>query len=153
MERLAEWLEAIHRPGFGDDGRRAEALATMRAAGVETVFALLAERLAVPDAEARPGPEPPMGRAPGAAQLLGDILPSGAGGQDEPDHSEGCAVPDPGTTALGPDGLLGRQMMGDGFEEFVRHMGGSHNDGPQTGRLWTHGANLMPRGVCQSLLT
>jgi hypothetical protein len=71
-----------------------------------------------------------MGGAAGATQLLGDVLPSGAGGQDEPDHPEGGAVPDPGPTALGPDGLLGRQVMGDGIEELVRHMGAGHGDNP-----------------------
>ena len=35
-----------------------------------------------PDAGLLPGPEPAMGGAAGAAQLLGHVLPSGAGGQD-----------------------------------------------------------------------
>ena len=47
-----------------------------------------------------------MGGAAGAAQLLGDVLPSSAGGQDEPDHPEGGGVRDPGPTSLGPGGLF-----------------------------------------------
>ena len=48
-----------------------------------------------------------MGGAAGAAQLLGDVLPSGAGGQDEPDHPEGGAVPDPELASREPAGCPG----------------------------------------------
>ena len=72
---------------------------------------------AVPDAGLLPGPQPAVGGAAGAAQFRRDILPAAAGGQDEPDDPEDDPVPDPGPAALGADGLLGRQVMGDGVEE------------------------------------
>jgi hypothetical protein len=52
---------------------------------------------------------------------------------------------DPWPATLGPDGLLRRKVMGDGVEEFVRHMGGSHGKSPQGGGLPTDGANPMPK--------
>ena len=91
-----------------------------------------------------------MGGAPGAAQLLGDFLPASAGGQDEPDHPEGGAVVDPRPAALGPDGLLRWQVMRDGVEELVRHMGCGHDNRPQGEGLSIYGANPMPRRFCQS---
>jgi hypothetical protein len=44
-------------------------------------------------------------------------------------------------------------VMGNSVEEFVRHMGGGHGNSPQNGKLWTYGANPMPKGFCQSLNT
>ena len=60
-------------------------------------------------------------------------------------------MPDPGAASLGPDGLFPWQVMGNGVEEFVRHMGGGHGNSPQCEGLWTYGAKLMPSGFCQSL--
>src|SRR4051812_14307499 len=142
-------------------GRRATSKGTDRDAvddhGVEVELAGPLEQAEqvglepVPDPGLLPGSESPMGGAAGAAQLLGDVLPSGAGGQGEPDHPEGGAVPDPGPASLGADGRLRWQVMGDSVEEFVRHMGGGHGDSPQDEGRSTDGAKPMPRGFCQSL--
>ena len=97
-------------------------------------------------------PEPTMGRPAGAAEFRRDILPAGAGGQDEPDHTDDDPVSDTGPTALGTAGLLGREMMGDRLEELVRHMGGGHGgsllDG---GSLPNPGAKPMPVGFVRAL--
>ncbi|MDY3558526.1 HEAT repeat domain-containing protein [Gemmata sp. JC673] len=53
MEQLDEWLAAIGRPTFGDDGCRDRAIAAMRAAGVDAVFPLLVGRLVSVDAQVR----------------------------------------------------------------------------------------------------
>ena len=53
-------------------------------------------------------------------------LRAGPGGQDEPDHPDDDPVADPGPAALGADGLLGRQMVGDRLEEFLGHVGIGH---------------------------
>ena len=38
---------------------------------------------------------------------------------------------DPGPAALGADGLLGRQVMGDGVEELIGHLGNGHGSSPR----------------------
>jgi HEAT repeat protein len=53
VEQLDQWLEAICRPTFGDDGCRDRAVAAMRAAGVDAVFPLLADRLSSANPDAR----------------------------------------------------------------------------------------------------
>ena len=80
----------------------------------------------VPDAGLLPGPEPAVGGPAGAAEFRRDVLPAGAGGQDEPDDPDDDPVADPGPAALGADGLLGREVMGDGVEELLRHVGAGH---------------------------
>ena len=72
-----------------------------------------------------------MGGPARAAQFRRDVLPAAAGGQDEPDDPDGRAVADPRPAALGADGLLRRQMMGDDVEELIRHVGIGHGCSPQ----------------------
>ena len=105
----------------------------------------------VPDAGLLPGPEPAVGGAAGAAEFRRDVLPAGAGGQDEPDDPDDDPVADPGPPALRADGLLRRQVVGDGVEELVRHVGGGHGGSLlRFGGLPHQGANLMPEGFVRA---
>jgi HEAT repeat protein len=53
VEQLTRWLDAISRPTYGDKGCRERAVAEMRAAGVDNVFPLLADRLRAADVQTR----------------------------------------------------------------------------------------------------
>jgi hypothetical protein len=92
-------------------------------------------------------PEPAVGGAAGAAEFRRDVLPAGAGGEHEPDDPDDDPVPDPWPAALGTDGLLRREVVGEGVEELVRHMGAGHRSSLLDERrlLWP-GAKLMPYG-------
>ena len=106
---------------------------------------------AVPDPGLLPRPEPAVGGPPGAAEFRRDVLPAGTGGQDEPDHPDDDPVADPGPAALGADGLLGRQMVGDRLEEFLGHVGIGHAVvSPRgSGGLHRHGV----KSACQRVLS
>ena len=71
-------------------------------------------------------PQPAVGGPAGAAEFRRDVLPAAAGGQDEPDDPEDDPVADSGPPALGADGLLRRQVMGDDLEELLGHVGTGH---------------------------
>jgi HEAT repeat protein len=53
VRELSQWLDAINRPVPGDESCRDRAVAEMRAAGVDTVFSLLCERIEAADSESR----------------------------------------------------------------------------------------------------
>ena len=62
---------------------------------------------AVPDPGLLTGPEPAVGRAAGAAEFLGDVLPAAAAGQDEPDHPDDDPMTNWGRPPFGPTGFSG----------------------------------------------
>jgi hypothetical protein len=71
----------------------------------------------VPDTGLFPVSESPVGGSAGAAEFERHVLPATARGENKPDDADGNFVWDTGSTAVRPDGLLGRKVMDDGLIE------------------------------------
>jgi hypothetical protein len=75
----------------------------------------------VPDAQPFPVLQPLVGGASGSAHSREYVLPSAAAGQDIPENFQDGAVGDGRSSALGPDGLIRRQVAADQREELLGH--------------------------------